>query len=826
MQAARMEAPTSRSLALLALALVLSAPVLADAGQAQEDVDEDEPHVLVRVENDGAQAREIEVTIDGPDSFRDRVRVPAEGTWEHRHAGEPGSYTVEVVHEDEGSRARASTDADTAGCRGPTLASFALSANGGISVLPGGCRGEVPAFQALLDEARQARSADGSGEIDVPLPRDASQGRLLLWDELAEPDWADAGSVPFAWLANASFHDERGRSLDGAELTYVSPYHVSGRASSGPLFEAEASSAGVEDRLRFADGDPTPVTKTLPVSVRSSADPSGASAEIQWEIRYDAQPTLLDCLLRNAQQGQALEAGQTAGSPCPAADLAATWWTGEQATRRGFATVPQYGVDDPRDPTRVVALRWAHGLPYPLRAELVAVDDGSGAQRLVANLTNLTRAGQPLAADGATPDPVAIDRAPLAPLEGPQLGDDGRVPFPLAEASQAARQDPTLSELQALLADGDAILAGAHLSPEGTTDAGQARTLRWTLAYTAPGEGPALVTCRRPTGQAAGTSLTPPGADCREPDEPPAAAAHLAELPALGPEALPSRAATWDAALDRWRLLDPANASAPVALASYDPLAGEASQDPQRPRLLVGTPGQDPQPGPSESPEVPTTVSLALADGSTIAHRTGVKSHQGLADPAAALASVETADPGGDGLFGGGDPVVGAAGAGLLGLLALAAFALYSRLRGEEVLAHETREQIRELVADDPGIHGKEIARRVDANERTVEHHVDVLVREDVLTELERGGYNHYFVKGEHPPRRMQALASLQRGQAETVYETVRRSPGVDLTSLAEAADISKPYASKLVDQLVDVGLVDRVREGRSARLYANELDA
>lgn len=825
MQVACMEAPTRRSLAFLALALVLAAPALADAGQAQDHVDEDEPHVLVHVENRGNQAREVDVTIDGPEWWADRVQVPAEGTWEHRHAGEPGSYRVEVVHEDEDSRARGSTDADTAGCRGPTLASFALSATGGISVLPGGCRGEVPAFQALLDEATDARSADGAGEIDVPHPRDASEGRLLLWDDVAEPDWTDAGSVPFAWLANASFHDESGRSLEGVELTYVSPYHVSGRASSGPLFEAEASSAGVEDRLRFAGGDPAPVAKTLPVSATSSADPSGASAEIQWEIRYDAQPTFLDCLLRNAQQGEALGAGETAGSPCPAADLATTWWTGEQATRQGFATVPQYGVDDLRDPTRVVELRWAHGFPYPLRAELVTVEDESGARRLVANLTNLTRSGQPLADDGATPDPVAIDRAPLAPLEGPQLADDGRVPFPLAEASQAAQQNPTLTELQALLADGDAILAGAHLAPVETTDAGQARTLRWTLAYTAPDGGSVIVTCRRPTGQAAGTSLAPPGADCREPDEPPAAAAHLAELPALGPEALPSQAATWDAALDRWRLLDPANASADLALASYDPLAADAREGPHRARLLVGTPGQDPQPGPSGSSEVPTTVSIALSDGSTIAHRTGVKSHQGLADPAAALSSVETADPGGDGLFGGGDPVAGAAGASLLGLLALAVFALYSRLRGEEVLAHETREQIREVVAEDPGIHGKEIARRVDANGRTAEHHVDVLVREDVLTELERGGYNHYFVKGQHPPKRMQALASLQRGQAETVYETVRRSPGVDLTSLAEAAGISKPYASKLVDQLVDVGLVDRVREGRSARLYANELD-
>lgn len=818
-----MEVGRPRILALAALALVLAAPLAADVVQADDHVDEDEPHVLVRVENEGAQEREAEITIEGPTPWSGQARVGAHETWEHRRAGEPGSYHVEVVHEDEDSRARGSTNAVTEGCQGPSLTTFTLTDTGGISVRGGGCQGEVAAFPSLLEEALEALSADGDGLIDIPLPMDASQGRMLLWDDVAEPDWEEAAELPFAWIANASFHDERGRTVEGVELAYITPYHAEGQAS-GPLFEAEASSEDMEDRVRYAPGDPDPVSRTRPASSTVSSSPSSASAELRWEIRYDPPPGFGDCLLRNAQQGNALEASERLDGPCLAAGEEITWWTGEQRPHRGFTTIVQYGVDDLEEPSGVVKLVWADGLPYPIEAEMISANDGD---RRAMKLTNLTQAGQPLAEEPMPREPAPIPQAPLAPLEGPALRGADRVPLPLAEASQAAQQDPRLTELQDLLANDEAILAGASLAPDEDTDAGEARVLTWVLAYTAPDEGPVLVACQRPTGHVQGTILSPPSADCRELDRAPSHAEHLRELPAVGLEALPSQSATWDAALDRWRLLDPGNASAPLELASYDPIADQTRQAPREAQLMVGTPGQDAQAGPSEASQAPATVAIALDDGETIAHTTGVKSHQGLTDPAAALSSTAAAGPGGARLLADADPLVGAAaGASLLGLLALAVFALYSRLQDEEVLAHDTRRQIRDLVEAEPGIHASAIARRVDANDRTVEHHIDVLVREDVLTVLERGGYNHHFVQGQHTPKEMQALASLQRGRAEEVYEAVRQDPGVDLSTLADRAGISKPYASKLVSQLVCVGLVDRVREGRSARLYANELRA
>jgi DNA-binding transcriptional ArsR family regulator len=820
-----MSVPSKGGLALAALAVVLAAPMLADVGEASDHVADDEPHVLVQLANDDNRDRDVEVAIDGPDPWSEEVTVPAGETWTHRHPGEPGEYRVEVVVEDEDSQTRGSTKADTAGCHGPTLAPFRITDTGGIAVRGGGCEGLVPGFQALFEEALAARSADADERIDVPMPLDASEGRLLVWSDVAEPNWTEAASVPFAWIANTTFHDERGRELTGPELAYLTPSHAEGEASSGPLFEVEASSEGVEDRVRYAPADPDPVAKTRPVSSASSASASGASAEIRWEIRYDVRPTVVDCLYRNVLQGDALATGARVGDPCPGADLDASWWTGEPETQRGLTTVPQYGVDDAEDPRSVAKLVWAEGIPYPIQVDTITVGvDGDEADRFAANLTNLTRAGEPLAQDAAPRGPASIDRAPLAPLDGPQLRSAEAVPFPLADASQAARQDPTLTELQALLEDEDAVLAGAQLLPDEDTDAGEARTLTWTLAYTAPDEGPILVECQRPVGQAQGNALAPPAAECRETDQPREAADHLTQVPARGTQALPSQAATWDAALDRWRLLDPDNASAPLELARYQPLADENSRGPRTAQFAVGTPGGQAQAGATGSSEVPTTVALALGSGETLTHTTGVKSHQGLTQPADALSSAASAGPGGEGIrFGGGDPVVGAAtGAGLLGLIALAVWALYSRLQGDEVLAHDTRQQIRDLVEVEPGIHGSAIARQVDANERTVEHHVDVLVREDVLAELERGGYNHYFVQGQHSPKRMQALASLQRGKAEAVYEAVRQDPGLDTTTLAERAEISKAYASKLVSQLVDVGLVDKVREGRRSRLYAN----
>jgi DNA-binding transcriptional ArsR family regulator len=86
---------------------------------------------------------------------------------------------------------------------------------------------------------------------------------------------------------------------------------------------------------------------------------------------------------------------------------------------------------------------------------------------------------------------------------------------------------------------------------------------------------------------------------------------------------------------------------------------------------------------------------------------------------------------------------LGAAGAvaaaGLLGLLAKAAAALFSRLTPERSLRHPLRQRLLDAVRAHPGIHERALARLAGEAPGTVRHHVGVLVRQGLATRVRDG---------------------------------------------------------------------------------------
>lgn len=824
-----MEASGRRTvlLAVLALAVPVSAALVATPVNAEG---EDDPHLLVRIENERSETGDVNVTVDGPRSWARDASVGAGGRWERQVPGPAGEYEVRVQDQETGSFAILAMD--NTGCQGPYLLTFQLEAGGSVDTGDTGCLGETVRFEALIEEATQARDGTEGDPVEIPHPRDRSEGRFLIWGRLAAPDWAEAAEMPFRWLPDQSFPDRWGRQVEGTELVYQTPYGTMS-AGANPLFTSSSSSLDTQDRIRYRGDAWRPVSTTGAVSTGASVSLAQAASEVKWAVEYRPDPGFRECLYRNPLQNTSLAPGQTLDDPlCPSLieGEQETWWTGSTEQIRGFEAVPLYGVDDPDDPASVVKTVWADGLAYPFVAELMVVDEeGTDDRHRAANLTHLTEAGStPEARPTADPAPqIPLD--PLHPLGGPALDDRHRVPFPLDEASQAAREDPTLMSLQGLT-DGETALAAAALGvPEGT-DAGDARELAWTLAYTTPTRGPVLVECRKAGGQVAGQTVTEPAPRCREVDEPPRYARQIRPIPHIGPESLPARAIAWDVALDRQAVLDPANASEPINVATYRPALPEQLERPAY--LAVGTEGDDPEPGPIEGAQVPTTTSVDLSDGSTLVYRTGTKTVSGLSDPGGALSPAETAEPSPSPTGMGIDAELVAGAAASAGLLALLLYlltthgglaGLFTRLTREEVLEHPTREEIRHLVEADPGIHGRAISRQVDTNDHTVDYHVRRLVREGILSTLERGGYTHYFLAGEHPPGEMQRLATLKRGRTAEVLEEIEDDPGLGISEIADRVDISKSYASKLVDQLVEDGIVDKVRQGRTVALYENQ---
>lgn len=172
---------------------------------------------------------------------------------------------------------------------------------------------------------------------------------------------------------------------------------------------------------------------------------------------------------------------------------------------------------------------------------------------------------------------------------------------------------------------------------------------------------------------------------------------------------------------------------------------------------------------------------------------------------------------------------VGVAGVTLLAMLAaVLAHAgyltvLYSRLRQSDLLDNAARRRIYDLVQEKPGIHFKAVASALGIGRGATMYHLRVLERGGLLTRVSLRGWRRYYLTGTVPHRELRGKAVLESPSARTVYEAVRREPGLTVAELARRVEVSRPAAHKAVERLRAAGLLEKVPEGRVVRVTARE---
>lgn len=176
-----------------------------------------------------------------------------------------------------------------------------------------------------------------------------------------------------------------------------------------------------------------------------------------------------------------------------------------------------------------------------------------------------------------------------------------------------------------------------------------------------------------------------------------------------------------------------------------------------------------------------------------------------------------------------------AAGAGALALLAgalyylwpkikLAAGGFYSRIGPEDVLDNATRRRIHRLVHEEPGIHFREIKRRLDLGRGNLEHHLDKLVDNGLLDEHSGQGYRCYFPDGQVDRRVAEIAEHLRSENARTLLSTLTTVSDPSIRDLARRASIPESTASYHIGRLDEADLIDKRRTGGRLVLRLTDL--
>ena len=174
----------------------------------------------------------------------------------------------------------------------------------------------------------------------------------------------------------------------------------------------------------------------------------------------------------------------------------------------------------------------------------------------------------------------------------------------------------------------------------------------------------------------------------------------------------------------------------------------------------------------------------------------------------------------------------GAAGASLLAALAyfwprlklattLLALPLYTRIERTAVLEHEKRDEIYELIRQQPGIHAHEIGEKTQIGWGTTVYHLKLLEQHALVVSKKSGRYKRFFVNTGEYTKKKDAYGALRNDTAKAVADFIVNHPGCSQKELCAALGIQPSLASWHVDKLEGVELVKRVKDGRQVKYFA-----
>lgn len=149
--------------------------------------------------------------------------------------------------------------------------------------------------------------------------------------------------------------------------------------------------------------------------------------------------------------------------------------------------------------------------------------------------------------------------------------------------------------------------------------------------------------------------------------------------------------------------------------------------------------------------------------------------------------------------------------------LSVAPFALaplYTRIEREELLDHPLRRRLYERIAAGEPPTTMALVSEVDASRSTVRHHLAKLEDGDLVTAVDVCREKRWFPRSEGSADRLRTRALLEVGATREVYEAVRAAPGASLTGIADRLGRDPAVVHRVVDRLVEAGLVERERDG------------
>ncbi|ACV46485.1 MULTISPECIES: winged helix-turn-helix transcriptional regulator [Halomicrobium] len=119
------------------------------------------------------------------------------------------------------------------------------------------------------------------------------------------------------------------------------------------------------------------------------------------------------------------------------------------------------------------------------------------------------------------------------------------------------------------------------------------------------------------------------------------------------------------------------------------------------------------------------------------------------------------------------------------------------------------REQVRESVSANPGIHFNELTRRLDIATGQAQYHLRKLVRAGDINTEEIRGRTHYFDR-EHDPWERRTIALVRRETTRSIVGHLLEDGPLASVELVDRLDVARSTVSWHVESLIEAGVAEK----------------
>lgn len=137
----------------------------------------------------------------------------------------------------------------------------------------------------------------------------------------------------------------------------------------------------------------------------------------------------------------------------------------------------------------------------------------------------------------------------------------------------------------------------------------------------------------------------------------------------------------------------------------------------------------------------------------------------------------------------------------------------------------DSRREIYQVVADNPGIHFRDVLGRLEYAQGTVQYHLRDLVEADLIEEDDDGKFTRYYPAGEFDEVDRAVIGALRREYARRIVAHLVTDGPLSTSQIADRLDRSPSTVSWHLSKLADAGLVEGQRDGRSINYSLTDPD-